>query len=123
MSGLGTKRDRDKGRKWEPSAVKRKRKVEGVVSPTRFKVQSPLNLEVTPDAPTIDTERRKSETEIGSKACQSQSDAEISGLTLSNISHNQEEIEISSSPVNRDAIEVLETSTFPVFTRDCVRLP
>ncbi|GFU02897.1 hypothetical protein TNCV_3480981 [Trichonephila clavipes] len=33
--------------------------------------ESPLNLEVTPDAPTIDTERRKSEIEIESKACQS----------------------------------------------------
>ncbi|GFT69750.1 uncharacterized protein TNCV_3700341 [Trichonephila clavipes] len=31
----------------------------------------PLNLEVTPYAPTIDTERRKSETEIGSNAYQS----------------------------------------------------
>ncbi|GFT39004.1 hypothetical protein TNCV_3690941 [Trichonephila clavipes] len=32
MSGLCTKRDRDKGRKWEPGAAKRKRKVERVVS-------------------------------------------------------------------------------------------
>ncbi|GFU50959.1 hypothetical protein TNCV_4461551 [Trichonephila clavipes] len=32
--------------------------------------QSPFNLEVTPDALNIDTERRKSEIEIGSKAYQ-----------------------------------------------------
>ncbi|GFW72879.1 hypothetical protein TNCV_830061 [Trichonephila clavipes] len=30
-----------------------------------FVFESPLNLEVTPDAPTIDTERRKLEVEIG----------------------------------------------------------
>ncbi|GFW30618.1 uncharacterized protein TNCV_455561 [Trichonephila clavipes] len=33
--------------------------------------ESPLNLEVTTDAVIIATERRKSEIEIGSKACQS----------------------------------------------------
>ncbi|GFV90064.1 hypothetical protein TNCV_73451 [Trichonephila clavipes] len=32
MSGLGTKRDRDKGRKWEPDAAKRNRKAERVAS-------------------------------------------------------------------------------------------
>ncbi|GFY33708.1 hypothetical protein TNCV_4594201 [Trichonephila clavipes] len=70
--------------------------------------KSPLNLEVTPDAPTIDTERRKSEIEIGSKASLSKSDAEISVFTLNIISHNEEEeIEISSLLVNRDASGVV----------------
>ncbi|GFV86273.1 DDE_3 domain-containing protein [Trichonephila clavipes] len=71
--------------------------------------ESPSNLEVSPDAPTIDTERRNSEIEIGSKACQSNSDAEISVFTLSNISQYQEEgIEISSSPVNKDGSDVVK---------------
>ncbi|GFT63877.1 hypothetical protein TNCV_4954161 [Trichonephila clavipes] len=47
------------------------------------------NLEVTPDAPTIDIERRKSEIEIGSKACQSKYDTEISVFTLSLIERFQ----------------------------------
>ncbi|GFV24595.1 hypothetical protein TNCV_1914571 [Trichonephila clavipes] len=48
------------------------------------------------------------EIEIESKACQSKSDTEIFVFMLSNISHYQEnEIEISSSPVNRDASDVV----------------
>ncbi|PRD23863.1 UNVERIFIED_CONTAM: hypothetical protein NCL1_45259 [Trichonephila clavipes] len=86
MSVLGTKRDRDKERKWETGAAKRK--VERVVSDQtesgstesnesvpstsqQHLSESPLNLEVTTDAVIIATERRKSEIEIGSKACQS----------------------------------------------------
>ncbi|GFT00594.1 hypothetical protein TNCV_141402 [Trichonephila clavipes] len=77
--------------------------------------ESPLNLEVIPDAPAIDTERRKSEIEIGSKVCLSNFDAEISVLTLSNTSHNQEEwIQISSSPMNRDDSDVVK-QTFSRF--------
>ncbi|GFT52612.1 hypothetical protein TNCV_3765161 [Trichonephila clavipes] len=69
MLDLGTKRDRDKGGKnWNLVQQKEKRKE---LYRTRLKVQSPSNLEVTPDAQTIDNERRKSEIEIGSKACQS----------------------------------------------------
>ncbi|GFV51462.1 hypothetical protein TNCV_844011 [Trichonephila clavipes] len=83
MSGLGTKRDRDKRRKWESLAANRKWKAGRIVSNqgllrisfasgTESKNQinwfhrtsqqhlsvseSPLNLEVTPDAPTINTE-------------------------------------------------------------------
>ncbi|GFU66707.1 hypothetical protein TNCV_411561 [Trichonephila clavipes] len=79
MSGFGTKTDRDKGKKMGTWCSKKKKKKRKDLYPTRFKVQPLLNLEVTPDAPTIDTERRKSETEIGSKACQSQSNDGISG--------------------------------------------
>lgn len=133
MSGLGTKRDRDKGRKWESGSAKRKRKAEralsnqvlssgmmkflsqtesgstksneSVASTSQQHVSVSENSEITPDAPTIDIERRKSKTEM---ACQSKSDAEISVSTLS-ISHNQEEeIEISSPPVNRDASDVVK---------------
>ncbi|GFV54621.1 DUF4371 domain-containing protein [Trichonephila clavipes] len=44
MSGLGTKRDRDKERKWEPGAEKKKQKEK---YPTRFKVQ--LNIKPLSD--------------------------------------------------------------------------
>ncbi|GFV26038.1 hypothetical protein TNCV_2694041 [Trichonephila clavipes] len=71
----------------------------------------PLNLEVTPDAPTIDTERQKSGIEVGSEAYQSKSHAEISVFTLNNMSHNEEEVEISSSPVNRDASDVVKQAS------------
>ncbi|GFS90955.1 hypothetical protein TNCV_4192781 [Trichonephila clavipes] len=66
---------------------------------------SPLNSEVTPDAPTIDTEQRKTEREIGSEA-------EISVFTLSNISHNQEYIEVNSSRANRDASDIVKQAFF-----------
>ncbi|GFW85568.1 uncharacterized protein TNCV_852201 [Trichonephila clavipes] len=44
-------------------------------------------------------------------------------FTLNNISHDQDEIEIASSPVNRDASEVVKQAHLPVWTRDCVRFP
>ncbi|GFU63860.1 zinc finger MYM-type protein 1 [Trichonephila clavipes] len=51
MSGLSTKRDKDKGRKWDSgAAAKRKRKTERVVYPTRFLVVTETTGEYLTDA-------------------------------------------------------------------------
>lgn len=138
MSGLGPKRDRDIGRKWESGSAKRKRKAERAVSNQvlsssmikflsqtasgsiessesiastskghRTSTETPLNLEGTPEALNTDT-KRQSEKEIGSNSSQSESDTEISMLTLNNIIHDHEEqIEIGFPPVTSDASDVV----------------